>query len=267
MVLRSSRTLPGQLWFWNICRTLSPTPATLRPCFVIHVSQQCVHQLRNVFFVVAQWRQVDVENVEPVIKIAAQFALGHRLFRNFVGGRQHPHVHRRFYLAAQAAQLAVFQHAQQLGLGGGGHLADFIQQQRAFFRQFKAAGAALQAPVNAPFSWPKISLSISVSGMAEQLMATNGLFLRGLSSWMVRATISLPVPLSPVISTDAVLGATISTRWKISCIAREPPTIWPKRPVSRSLRLGGFQFHRCTALAGGILQDLLQPCWDPPASG
>ena len=30
------------------------------------------------------------------------------------------------------------------------------------------------APVNAPFSWPKISLSSSVSGIAAQLMATNG---------------------------------------------------------------------------------------------
>ena len=38
------------------------------------------------------------------------------------------------------------------------------------------------APVKAPFSWPKISLSISVSGIAAQLMATNGLFLRGESS-------------------------------------------------------------------------------------
>ena len=42
-------------------------------------------------------------------------------------------------------------------------------------------------------------------------MATNGLFLRGLMSWMVRATNSFPVPLSPVINTEAVLGATIST--------------------------------------------------------
>ena len=30
------------------------------------------------------------------------------------------------------------------------------------------------APVNAPFSWPKISLSSSVSGIAAQLIATNG---------------------------------------------------------------------------------------------
>ena len=50
------------------------------------------------------------------------------------------------------------------------------------------------APVNAPFSWPKISLSSSVSGIAAQLMATNGNVARGLSSWIVCATSSLPVP-------------------------------------------------------------------------
>ena len=33
--------------------------------------------------------------------------------------------------------------------------------------------------MKAPFSWPKISLSMRVSGIAAQLMATNGLFLRG----------------------------------------------------------------------------------------
>ena len=62
------------------------------------------------------------------------------------------------------------------------------------------------APVNAPFSWPKISLSISVSGIAAQFTATNGRDLRGLRSCSVRATSSLPVPLSPVISTGTLDG-------------------------------------------------------------
>ena len=53
---------------------------------------------------------------------------------------------------------------------------------------------------------------------------------------MVRATSSLPVPLSPVISTEAVLGATSSIRWKISCILREEPTSEPSSPLSRSWR-------------------------------
>ena len=69
------------------------------------------------------------------------------------------------------------------------------------------------APVNAPFSWPKISLSSSVSGIAAQLIATNGNAARGLSWWIVCATSSLPVPDSPVISTDALVGAACSITW------------------------------------------------------
>ena len=44
-------------------------------------------------------------------------------------------------------------------------------------------------------------------------MATNGLFFRGLLWWMARATSSLPVPDSPVMSTEALVGAACSTTW------------------------------------------------------
>ena len=37
-------------------------------------------------------------------------------------------------------------------------------------------------------------------------MATNGRLLRGESRWIVRARISFPEPVSPVISTDAIEG-------------------------------------------------------------
>ncbi len=58
------------------------------------------------------------------------------------------------------------------------------------------------APVNAPFSWPKSSLSTSVAGSAAMLTATKGAPLRAPCSWMERATSSLPVPLSPVMRTE-----------------------------------------------------------------
>src|SRR5579885_527829 len=62
------------------------------------------------------------------------------------------------------------------------------------------------APVNAPFSWPNNSLSSRFSGIALQLMATNGPSLRALRRWMAAAAISLPVPLSPNESTGACRG-------------------------------------------------------------
>ncbi len=60
------------------------------------------------------------------------------------------------------------------------------------------------APVNDPFSWPNSSDSISSSGIAAQLTCTNRSRLRRLLRWIARATSSLPVPLSPRISTRRV---------------------------------------------------------------
>ena len=86
------------------------------------------------------------------------------------------------------------------------------------------------APVNAPFSWPKISLSSSVSGIAAQLTATKGPRPRGDSSWSVRATSSLPVPLSPVMSTAAGVGAASSINRCTACMAGLVPTSRPMSP-------------------------------------
>ena len=49
--------------------------------------------------------------------------------------------------------------------------------------------------------------------MAAQFSATNGLSWRGLASWMAWAQTSLPVPLSPVMNTVALLAAALSMMW------------------------------------------------------
>ena len=57
------------------------------------------------------------------------------------------------------------------------------------------------APVNAPRTWPKSSDSSSVSGIAAQFTLISGISRCALWLWMARATSSLPVPVSPVMST------------------------------------------------------------------
>src|SRR4029450_13486790 len=49
--------------------------------------------------------------------------------------------------------------------------------------------------------------------------------LRGLISWIARATSSLPVPDSPLTSTGAMLRATWSTSVRTSCIATDVPAM------------------------------------------
>ena len=72
------------------------------------------------------------------------------------------------------------------------------------------------APVNAPFSWPKSSFSSRASGMAAQLMATKGPLARAESWWRARLISSLPVPLSPRMSTVASVAA---ARWIASIVS------------------------------------------------
>src|ERR1700744_1868328 len=91
--------------------------------------------------------------------------------------------------------------------------------------------------------------------MAAQLTGTKGFGLRGLSSCRVRATTSFPVPLSPVMSTDTLLGATRSMSAKMSCIFLEEPTSEPRTPFSRSLRRGEVRFSPGLALAGSVGED------------
>jgi len=92
--------------------------------------------------VLAQRRHVDVEDVQPVIEIAAQFAVRHCFIRNLVGGGEHAYIDRSLDLAAQPSQFPVFKNAQQFRLSPDRHFADLIQQQRAALRQFKTSRAA-----------------------------------------------------------------------------------------------------------------------------
>lgn len=81
----------------------------------------------------------------------------------------------------------------------------------------------LPAPVKAPASWPNISLSKICSGTAPQFSAMNGLSWRGDSVCRLRATSSLPVPVSPLMSTGASVAATLSISARTEAIAWERP--------------------------------------------
>jgi len=82
------------------------------------------------------------------------------------------------------------------------------------------------APVNEPFSWPNSSLSSSDSGMAPQWTGMKGASLRELSRWTASATSSLPVPLSPWMSTVEWVPATFLTISNTGSMAAEWPMMF-----------------------------------------
>ena len=81
------------------------------------------------------------------------------------------------------------------------------------------------APVKAPRSWPNISDSSRSGGIAPQLTAMKGWFVRLLWAWMKRAISSLPVPLSPMISTVESVAATRCEMFRIFSITGWVPLI------------------------------------------
>ena len=152
------------------------------------------------------------ERVDPVVEVLAEAAVREQRLEVAVGGRDDAHVDLDLAAAAHARELAVLQHAQQLRLHRRRHVADLVEEERAAVRLLEAAAAAATAaPEKAPFSWPKSSLSTSSAGTAAQFIFTKGCSRRGDSSWMARATSSLPVPFSPRISTGTSEGAARST--------------------------------------------------------
>ena len=68
----------------------------------------------------------------------------------------------------------------------------------------------MTAPVNEPFSWPNSSLSIRLGGTAPQSKIIIGPLARADRSWIDCATTSLPVPVSPSITTVVAVGAIFS---------------------------------------------------------
>ena len=94
--------------------------------------------------------------------------------------------------------------------------------------------------------------------MAPQLMVTNGCLARGDRLWSSRAISSLPVPVSPVISTEMSVAATFWTLRKISCIRGAEPRISPKRICS--MRLCSERLSSLSSLTSSALRTRSEAC-------
>ena len=96
----------------------------------------------NIFFVVAQRRDIDRDHVKPVVKVFAKRSIFERGAQVAVGGSQKPNVDLDGARAAQALEFALLQHAEKFDLDGGRHVSDFIKEERAFVGEFEFARLA-----------------------------------------------------------------------------------------------------------------------------
>ena len=77
------------------------------------------------------------------VEIAAKASVDHVPLQIAIRGGDHPHVDLDGLGAADALERMPFQHAQELGLNGRAHLADFVEHQRALVRGLELADLAL----------------------------------------------------------------------------------------------------------------------------
>ena len=105
--------------------------------FLCVALEKIIGERGNVFLVIAQRRNVDGHDVQAVVEVLAERAFFERGAEVAVGGGDQAHVHLVRFRSAQALELAVLQHAQKLHLNGAGHVADFVEKQRALIGQLE----------------------------------------------------------------------------------------------------------------------------------
>src|SRR5205814_509649 len=97
------------------------------------------HQRNNVLPPLSQRRNLDWEDVEPVIEIAAKFPLVNQLLQVAVSCRDHAHVQAARLVASDSFEDPVLQDSQQLRLQLQREIAHFVEKQGSFVGQLQAA--------------------------------------------------------------------------------------------------------------------------------
>ena len=138
-------------------------------------------------------------------------------------GRHDANLHAHGPLAPDPHHLAVLHHAQQSHLGGERELANLVEKERA--------AVGLLEPALPPGRRASEGALLVAEELRVDQLRRNGAAVdaterpvrNGDCSWMARATISLPVPVSPNSSTGALLRETMRARAITAASPVSPP--------------------------------------------
>ena len=170
--------------------------------------KKVIQQQRNVGRPLAERRQLNRETAQAVIQIGPKLSGGDHLFQIAIRGGDHPHVGGDGLIAADPLELLLLEHAQHLGLQQQRHIANFVEKQRAAVALLEFADAPL---IGAGEGAPLVAKQLAFQQRVGNGGAVDGqkrLFRARAEMIDARATSSLPVPLSPRISTVTFCGAT-----------------------------------------------------------
>ena len=129
--------------------------ADLPPVLPRVLGEEVVREQHDVRFAVAQRRDEDGEDVQAVVQVLAELALGHARLEVAVGGHHQPDVDADRFGAAKPLELPLLKDAQELHLAGEGDLADLVEEDGAGIRQLEAALLALLGAGEGPALVPE----------------------------------------------------------------------------------------------------------------
>jgi hypothetical protein len=135
----SCRTLPGNA---NCCSVLDRVVGQhlgIDGELARALQHEVAGERRNVLEALAQRRQAQPDDVEPVQQVLAEQSLPHALLEVLVRRGDHAHVRLERGVPADAVVLAVREHAQQPDLQVRRHVADLVEEQRAALGLLEAA--------------------------------------------------------------------------------------------------------------------------------
>ena len=104
----------------------------------IHLDEETDEQ-GNVFGALAEGRDADGEDVEAVVEVAAELAIGHHCGEIAIGGGDDACIDADGAVAAEAFEFLLLEDAEELGLQLGRDVADFIEENGAAVGEFESA--------------------------------------------------------------------------------------------------------------------------------
>src|ERR1019366_2004154 len=112
--------------------------------------EEAVHERRNVLLPVAQRRESQRDDVQPVEEILTESPVGDGLQEVPVRGRDDAHVHGDGLRSSHARDAALFEDAQEVELQLRADVADLVEEERAAVRGHEPAFAALNGAREGP---------------------------------------------------------------------------------------------------------------------
>src|SRR5206468_2714347 len=102
-------------------------------------AQEVLGEDADVLVTLAERWHTDRDDIEPVVEVLAEAPLSHHLGQVLVRGGDDAHVDLDGVRAAEALELALLEHAQDLGLGHQREVGNLVEEKRAPVGQLEAA--------------------------------------------------------------------------------------------------------------------------------